>query len=108
MKPIKKSSLSPQRQHLVELMQDISFGRISHIPFRAGEPEISPETVIEREFKLSGNTNPRPVPGKNDFELKNEIITLFAHLDRAAEGTIGKLDIKHGLPFQLLLWERAI
>ena len=108
MNPINKSSLSPERQHLVELMQDLSFGRISNISFRAGEPEISPETIIEREFKLSGNTNPRSVPNKNDFDLKSEIVTMFAHLDRAGEGTIRQLDVKHGLPFQLLLWEKAI
>ena len=58
MAQVNKAHLTPPKA-LIELMQDISFGRITNIPVHDGEPELT-LTVIEREIKLGGQSGPRP------------------------------------------------
>jgi hypothetical protein len=80
MNQIKKTSLNRHQQKLIELMQQINFGRISNIPVVGGNPE---------------------------FTLKQEVLSLFEHLTRMGDGTIRHLEIKHGLPFLIRIEERA-
>ena len=56
MAQVNKAHLTPPKRRLIELMQDINFGRITNIPVRDGEPELTPDTVIEREIKLGGQS----------------------------------------------------
>jgi len=105
MNQIKKTSLNRQQQKLIELMQQINFGRISNIPVVGGNPELTADTIIEREIKLGNGT--RPEQKKDDFTLKQEVLSLFEHLTRMGDGTIRHLEIKHGLPFLIRIEERA-
>ncbi len=107
MNQIKKTSLNGQQQKLIELMQQINFGRISNIPVVGGNPEFSADTIIEREIKLGGQNGIRPELEKDDFTLKQEVLSLFEHLTRMGDGTIRHLEIKHGLPFLIRIEERA-
>lgn len=101
------SYLSQSQRQLVELMQNIHFGHISHITVHNGEPELTSETIIEREVKLGGQTPQDPATISGDFILKKEVLTLFAHIARMNNGVIRRLEIKHGLPFLMRIWERA-
>jgi len=103
-----KSDLTPPKQRLIELMQDINFGRITHLPVHGGEPELTPETVIEREIKLGGNNGQRTEIDCDDFALKQEVVAFFEQLTRMGNGTIRELSIKHGLPFLMRIEERAV
>jgi hypothetical protein len=105
---IHKSNLTPKRQHLIELMQDINFGRITNFSVRNGEPELTPESIIEREIKLCGHNGPRLEIECDDFALKQEVLALFEQLTRMGTGTIRELSIKHGLPFLMRIEERAV
>ncbi len=107
MNQIKKTSLNGQQQKLIEMMQQINFGRISNMPVVGGNPELTRETVIEREIKLGGQNATRPELGKDDFTLKQEVLTLLEHLAGMGDGTIRHLEIKHGLPFLIRIEERA-
>lgn len=107
MNQISITSLSLQRRQLVELMQDINFGRITNISVCNGEPELSSETIIEREIKLAGQNGQRPECDCDGFILKKEVVALLEHLSRMGNGTIRQLEVKHGLPFLMRVWKRA-
>lgn len=105
---MRKSDLSPQMARLLEVMQDINFGRIANMPVRKGEPEFSNETVIEREIKLAGQNGPRSERAQQDFHLKEEVVQLHKQLMRLRNGTVQSLEVKHGLPFLMRVLEHAI
>ena len=94
-----KSSLSPARQQLVALLQQINFGRIEGLEVRGGEPVMDPTPRHVREHKFCGENGPRPEAGRTDFKLKNQVADLMRLLDDIGDGRITVLTVKHGLPF---------
>jgi hypothetical protein len=107
MAQVNKSHLTTQKQRLIELMQDINFGRITNLLVCNGEPEFTPDTVIEREIRLCGQNGPRPERERDDFALKQEVVALFEQFTRLGSGTIRELSIKHGLPFLMRIEQRV-
>ncbi|MBN1606478.1 MAG: hypothetical protein JW940_07580 [Polyangiaceae bacterium] len=100
-----KQSLSPPRQRLVELSQKINFGVIENLVVRDGEPLFNPPPRVVRAVKLGGENGPRPEYALRDFALRAEVRELFAHLDALGEGTVRRLEVKHGLPFRMEIEE---
>ena len=101
MSAIAKSSLPPARSRLLELMQRVNFGRIEGLYIRCGQPvfeETAPPRVV-LEVKFGADNGPRPETSITDFALKQQVIDLFAHLDRLGDARIESLTVKHGLPF---------
>jgi hypothetical protein len=96
-----KTALSESRKRLVELMQDLNFGRIEDLVVRRGEPVLEPPPRTVREVKFGGENGPRPERGAGDFVLKTQVVELFEHLDRLSSGTVEILEVKHGLPFRM-------
>ena len=96
-----KSDLSQEGQTLVERMQRINFGRIEHLPIRGGQPVWADQSRVIRKVKLGGENTPRAESGYGDFELKRQVVDLFAQFERIDEGLIRSLEIKHGLPFAM-------
>ncbi|MFM2007983.1 MAG: hypothetical protein RLZZ09_3638 [Pseudomonadota bacterium] len=99
MATLQKSDLTPKQRQLVELMQDINFGRISDLLIKDGEPLFVADTFIEREIKFGGQNGPRPELAQDDFVLKHEVIVMLDHIAQIIDGCVGSLEIKHGLPF---------
>ena len=102
-----KASLTPARRHLLELFQRINFGRVEGLVFRDREPVLSPPSRIVREVKFGGENGPRPELGISDFLLKSQVVELFAYFDKTQNGVIDVLEIKHGLPFRMIVTEVA-
>ena len=96
-----KRSLSAGRKRLLELMQQINFGRIDGISVRNGEPVFEPSPRVIHEIKFGGENGPRPEFGIEDFVLKAQVVELFDRLDDLGNGRVGSLEIKHGLPFRM-------
>ena len=95
-----KSTISPARRHLVELMQRINFGRIEGLTIAHGEPSLGePRPKIFLEVKFGGENGPRPEAAAADFALKSQVVDLFAHFSELQDARIEVLTIKHGLPF---------
>lgn len=94
-----KSSLSPARRRLVELMQNLNFGRVEHLEVRGGEPVLDPLPNVVREHKFCSENGPHREAGRPDCPLKNQVRDLMSLLDEVSDGTIAVLSIKHGLPF---------
>ncbi len=98
---LKKSDLSFEGQALVEQMQQINFGRIEHLLVRNGQPVWTDNSRVIRKVKFGGQNAPRAESGYSDFELKQQVVDLFAQLERIGNGLIRSLEIKYGLPFAM-------
>ena len=101
MSTVTKSSLSPGRRRLLELMQRVNFGRIENLRLRDGDPVFdapSPPRVV-LELKFGAENGPRPEAAVVDFALKQQVLDLFAHFDRLRDARVEALAVKHGLPF---------
>jgi hypothetical protein len=98
-----KAALSPNRRRLVEVMQQLNFGRIEGLAIRAGEPTFSPAPRIVQDIKIGTDAGPRPELGREDFALKAPVIELFEQFDRLWDGTIESVEVRHGLPFRVIV-----
>ena len=101
-----KTSLSIPRRRLVELMQEINFGRIENLAVLNGEPVFDPPPHVTQDIKLDGENGPRPELKTQDFELKSKVVSLFKVLDTLGNATIRSLECKHGLPFIMRVEKR--
>lgn len=97
---------SRQRRRLVELMREIGFGVIHDIGVRQGEPELDCCTEVERHVRFGGGHGWEPKESGEDFLLKAQVVGLFELFDRLRNGTILRLEVKDGLPFQAA-WTHA-
>ena len=95
--------LSPSQQNLVRQMQEINFGRIEHLHVQNGQPIFTPMPKIVREVKFGGENGTRPEATCNDFMLKAQVVDLFKYVGGITNGVIELLEIKHGLPFRMLV-----
>jgi hypothetical protein len=102
-----KAALPEPRQRLLELMQTINFGRIEDLAVRGGNPVFDPPPRVVREIKIGGDNGPRAERDAANFLLKDQVVELLHHLDHLRDGTVAVLEVKHGLPFRLLVAETA-
>lgn len=100
-----KATLSDARRRLIELMQNINFGRIAGLTVLDGNPVFDPPPRVVREIKFGGENGPRPELESGNFLLKAQIVEFFHHLDEVGNGIIEMLEVKHGLPFRMLVPE---
>ena len=105
MHPVTKGSLSPERQRLLQLMQNLNFGRIDGLAVRGGEPQFEPAPRVVRQIKFGGENGPRGERGAVDFALKAEVVELFGHFDRLRDGMVETLEVQRGLPFRMSVAE---
>ncbi len=98
-----KSALSAERRRLLETMQRLNFGRIENMAVCAGEPVFDPPPRITQDIKIGGENGPRPELTRDDFTLKSQFAELFDHLSRLGEGSVAMIEVKHGLPFRLVI-----
>jgi len=102
-----KAALSPARARLVEVMQRLNFGRVEGLVVRRGEPVLDPPPRVVREVKFCTENGPRPETAKDDFALKAQVRELFAHMETMGDGIIARIEVKHGLPFRMIVEENA-
>jgi hypothetical protein len=96
-----KSSLSPEQKRLVELMQNLNFGRIT-VLIHNGEADFGRPWRMRRTVKLAGGENDaRPEAAIADVSLCKEQTTLLAALKQVDDGARVTIEVKHGLPFLL-------
>ena len=98
-----KASLSAPRRRLLETMQRLNFGRIEDLEVRNGDPVFNPAPRIVQDIKLGGENGPRPELGAADFVLKSQVAEFFDHLSRLGNGSVETIEVKHGLPFKLVI-----
>lgn len=99
------ASLPLPRQKLIRELQRINFGRIEGLLVENGQPVLDPRTRKQVEIKFGGENGPRPESATEDFLLKQQVVDLFAFFDRLGDGVVDVLEIKHGLPFRMIVTE---
>jgi hypothetical protein len=99
--PQKTQELSPGQRSLVELMQVHQFGRIQNMPVRDGQPILDSTVNVVRVARLGGESDPLKLTNAEDFELKRQVRDLFDELARLENGTVIRLEFRHGLPLLL-------
>jgi hypothetical protein len=100
------SDLSPARQALVRLCQDVNFGQILNLRVGNAEPIWNPGPTILSEVRLDIEEAPRPEGQLPDFKLSSEIQRLMCHLDQLKDGRIVKIEVRGGIPRRLILTSR--
>lgn len=98
-----KRALSPARLQLLELIQRYSFCEIKNLEVRGGEPVLDPEPLVTEEIKIGAEYDPGPAMSKDDFLLQAHIIELLEHLDRVGDGRVAVIEVRHRLPFRLVI-----
>jgi len=102
---ITKVSLSGPRRRLLELLQRLHFGRIEGLVVRAGQSVFEPPPRVTREHKFGGDNGPHPDLNSPHAALKAQQVELLRTLDQIGDGIIDGLEVKHGVPFRMLLGE---
>ena len=96
-----KQSLSPARRRLVELMQDVNYGRIEGLNVRDGEPVLEHTPIVMRDIVFGKVNAPNLARGRDDFALKDQIVELFDLFDRERSVTVESLVVQNGLPVRM-------
>ena len=106
--PISKSSLSEAQRRLVELLQNLNFGRIEGLQVKGGEPTFEPAPRIVRKLKIGGENGPRRETALQDFWLKQQTSEMLEAIAELGEGEILSIEVKYGLPFAMEVEQRSI
>jgi hypothetical protein len=101
--PAAKSSLSESQRHLIELMQQLNFGRIENLVVRGGKPVFEPAPKVIQKVKIGGENGPRPEVACEDFLLKRQAVELLETIAELGEGVVLAIDVKHGQGFAMEL-----
>jgi len=96
--PVKARDLSPQQRSLVEVMREQQFGRVENLPVRRGQPILDHDVKVVHVARLGGEKGGTKIPSADDFELKQAVCDLFDELARLQDGTVVRLEFRHGLP----------
>jgi hypothetical protein len=87
-------------------MQQLYFGNIQGLVIVGGEPSFTPAPTFTQEIKLGGATE-RKHPQKDDFALKRHATDLFDQFDHLPDGSVVRVEIRHGLPARLIVTRSA-
>jgi hypothetical protein len=93
--------LSPAQRSLVDLLHVHQFGRIENMSVRAGDPILNSDVRVVRAARLGGGSNAAKVIRTDEFQLKRQVFDLFEELESLPDGTVVRLEFRHGLPFLL-------
>ena len=96
-----KAALTPARKRLIELMQEINYGRIESLEVRNGEPVFDPPPTVLRLFLFGKDNGPNVSRGNDGFALKKKVAELFEVFDRERSLSIQELMIDNGLPVRM-------
>ncbi|MCC6366326.1 MAG: hypothetical protein IT165_22645 [Bryobacterales bacterium] len=95
--------LSPAKQKLLRLFQAINFGRIEELEIRDGEPQFNPVPRVFVELKLDVDDSPRTESRLDRFRLRSQVERFFTQIGRLNQGTVEMIEVRHGLPFRMVI-----
>jgi hypothetical protein len=101
------STLSAPRQKLLQIMQQLHFGKIEGLGVVAGEPTFTPPPKLTQEIKLGSDTAEPKQPVQADFALKRHATDLFKNFDLLPDHSIVSVEVRHGLPARLFVTRTA-
>ena len=99
--PLMAQDLSREQRSLVDLMHVHQFGRIENMHVRGGQPILGSNVRVVRIARFESGNHRTTSVASNEFELKRSVRYLFGELTRLENGTVIRLEFRHGLPFLL-------
>ena len=100
-------SLSPARRRFLELIARYEFARIENVDVINGEPLIASPVQIFQEIKIGGERTPPRNFACADVPLPAPFIELFERLREIGTGRIVLIDVRHHLPFRVIVERSA-
>jgi hypothetical protein len=100
---IRRFSISPPMQRLIELLRKVDFGSIEELAVVDGEPVLDPPPKVVRIIKLKEGNHARIDRDGDDFTLKGQVVQLLACLREIENGTIRRIEVQDGLPFKVVV-----
>jgi hypothetical protein len=100
-----KGSLNPGQRRILEIIEELRFGRIEQLSIHDGEPCYARAPRIVQEIKLGSESGRQPEHSSTDLALKKEFHDLFNELGRLRDGIVD-IEIRHSVPFRLVLERR--
>lgn len=80
-------------------MHKHQFGRVENMRVLDGQPILDDNVRVVQVARLGGENSTKEFA--SEYELKRSVWDLFNRLARLENGTIAKLEFRHGLPFLL-------
>ncbi|MDP8237676.1 MAG: hypothetical protein P9X24_01180 [Candidatus Hatepunaea meridiana] len=96
-----KRDISAPRRKLLEVMQDINFGRIEGLQVREGEPVFDPMPTMLSLFLFGKDNGPNASRRNDGLIIKKKVVELFEVFDREQSLSIRELMIDDGLPVRM-------
>ena len=93
---------------LLQIIRECQFGRIENLPVRDGQPVFNRDVKVVRAARLGCNDSGTKLVTGDEFELKRPVRDLFDQLTRIGNGTVLRLEFRHGLPSLLEIVQAAI
>ena len=81
-------------------MRHGNFCIIEGLQLRDKDPVLDPPPVIIREIKFAGDNSPRTDLSVDELARRLQTVDLFVLFDQIVDGTIDRLEVKHGLPYR--------
>ena len=100
--PGEQPTLSAPRQHLVDLMTEIGFGRIEGLMVHEGEPVFDPAPTVRR-LHVFGKPGNRPPSRPREDCTAQRLAELFGVFDREGTLALDELIVDNGLPVRMTL-----
>lgn len=100
---IRAKLLSSNRKRLVEMMQELNFGRIDLLHIKRGEPCFMPPPLVFKDIDLSSHKDNESNTCclDTDFVLKKQIVVLFDYLEKEGDCIVHSLIVQNGLPVRM-------
>ena len=103
MSPATNQSLGVDSRHLIEFMQRIQFGRIESLQIADGQPVLDPLPRIVREIKFGSEVSPGVPADRSNSVPRRQVQELLDLMCEIENGVIDVLEVRHGLPFRVVL-----
>ena len=98
---VTKAALTPARQRLIEVMQEVNYGRIEGLEVRDCEPVFKPPPRVVRQIIFGKDNGPNACRATDGFALKKKVAELFEVFNRERSLSIQELVIENGLPVRM-------
>ena len=104
---IARSSISPARQHLVEVMQELGDGHVESLDVEDGEPVLDPPPLVVKTIVLDRETAPGQAPPNGDIVMSDPTARLFRLFDQFRSLRVIRLDVRDGRMCRMDILDRS-
>jgi hypothetical protein len=99
--PLRRSDLFESDRMLVELMEDLNFGRIEGLKLRDGRPVLQPLPRVIAAVRMTSEDRNSDSKPRSGSDLRQSVSDLIALIRRIGDGEVFLIEVRHGLPFSV-------